>query len=245
MKTSKPPLRRRVAASRAGFTLIELLTVIAIIGILAGILIPVVGRVRESAYRTKCASNARSLAQACHIYSADHGDFPPTEGMFPDARGNPQQGNWLLRLDEMGYLDMSGPGVEKEDITYCPSAIRARNLPRTNQNTYGINFQASGGWLLGGTGTIGNARNTEVAQEPTQTAMIMDGSWDGSSYRTFVKSPGSLQPIDYVHPPARVDSDDLSSGVNVAFVDTHVRFMTRAEIDEKAIDDIFWRGVYP
>ena len=41
-----------------GFTLIELLTVIAIIGILNSILIPVVASVRESARRAVCAAVA-------------------------------------------------------------------------------------------------------------------------------------------------------------------------------------------
>lgn len=61
-----------------GFTLIELLTVIAIIGILAAILIPVVGRVRESARGSACASNMRQIGQAAHMYAADNnGKGPP------------------------------------------------------------------------------------------------------------------------------------------------------------------------
>lgn len=67
---------------RAGFTLIELLTVIAIIGILAAILIPTVGKVRESARRTVDASNLREIGKACLIWANDNNErFPPMKGI--------------------------------------------------------------------------------------------------------------------------------------------------------------------
>ena len=53
------------------FTLIELLTVIAIIGILAAIIIPVTGRVRASARSAKCAANLRQTAQALLLYASN------------------------------------------------------------------------------------------------------------------------------------------------------------------------------
>jgi prepilin-type N-terminal cleavage/methylation domain-containing protein/prepilin-type processing-associated H-X9-DG protein len=57
---------------RTGFTLTELLVVIAIIGILAAVLIPVVGRARESSRATVCLSNLRQLGVGCGLYTADH-----------------------------------------------------------------------------------------------------------------------------------------------------------------------------
>lgn len=54
---------------KKGFTLIELLTVIAIIGILAGIIIPTVGRVRDSAGKTKASNNLRQIANAYALYA--------------------------------------------------------------------------------------------------------------------------------------------------------------------------------
>lgn len=68
----------------SAFTLIELLTVIAIIGILAAIVIPTVGSVREKAQRAVDANNLREIAKAAMIYAADNNDRLPD----PDAAGN-------------------------------------------------------------------------------------------------------------------------------------------------------------
>jgi prepilin-type N-terminal cleavage/methylation domain-containing protein len=60
-----------------GFILIELLVVIAIIAILAAILFPVFGRVREKARQTACANSQKQIATAVLLYAQDHDDELP------------------------------------------------------------------------------------------------------------------------------------------------------------------------
>ncbi|MGE9294275.1 MAG: type II secretion system protein [Puniceicoccales bacterium] len=70
------PLPRNEKASKA-FALIELITVISIVLILAGILIPVVGIVREQSSRAIETSNLRQIGSMVLLYSHDHGDTLP------------------------------------------------------------------------------------------------------------------------------------------------------------------------
>jgi prepilin-type processing-associated H-X9-DG protein len=57
--------------------LIELLVVIAIIAILAGMLLPTLGRAKEDSVRIKCVSNVKQLGLAMQMYGDDNGALLP------------------------------------------------------------------------------------------------------------------------------------------------------------------------
>lgn len=75
LTVSLPPFTDR--GRRRAFTLVELLTVIAVIGILAAILIPVTSKVRASARRTGCASNLRQIGVGIQLYAEEHKNTLP------------------------------------------------------------------------------------------------------------------------------------------------------------------------
>lgn len=106
--------------SRSAFSLIELLVVISIIAILAGMILPAIGAVRESARATQCRNNLRQLGVGALSYTDDwdgqlpvHAiSTPPTSRYWFAAYGTIPD---LLTSMGLGYLKFKGT------ITDCPS----------------------------------------------------------------------------------------------------------------------------
>jgi prepilin-type N-terminal cleavage/methylation domain-containing protein len=83
-------VRRSRVRPRSGFSFVEMLVVIAIIVILATLLLPVVNNVRESANRSRCASNLREIGKAARAFAKDHQDAGTEQkgGRTIDNAGN-------------------------------------------------------------------------------------------------------------------------------------------------------------
>ncbi len=73
---------------RRGFSLVEALVVLAILGIVCGVLLPAVVKVRGSAARIQCCNNLKQVALAAHNYDATYGHFPSNPDVFYDQHGD-------------------------------------------------------------------------------------------------------------------------------------------------------------
>ncbi len=112
-----------------GFTLIELLLVIAIIAILASLLVPGLGRAKQTAKSAGCINNYRQLQLAWRLYADDHdGQLPPNQG-----GGGPDQGRTLAYPSWVGGSLADGDPSDNTDPKTMLSGIG--NIGKYTQNS--------------------------------------------------------------------------------------------------------------
>jgi prepilin-type N-terminal cleavage/methylation domain-containing protein/prepilin-type processing-associated H-X9-DG protein len=118
-----------------GFTLIELLTVIAIIGILAAIIIPTVGKVRDSAKKAQCVSNLKQIGMCIGLYLNEN------KNMMPYANA-PSNTGWDQFAAPLPLLATTTAGL-KRDVYDNPNTNHIFNCPadRNYFRTYTANGQ--------------------------------------------------------------------------------------------------------
>lgn len=102
---------------RKAFTLIELLVVISIIALLIAVLLPVLGSVKESARRSQCAVNTRSVAQGLYTLAVDN----DARYRLDSQRFNTAGDRRLTFFKSFDQVRNTFPGNGKYDRTHGPN----------------------------------------------------------------------------------------------------------------------------
>lgn len=231
-------VKRAMNGRVRAFTLIEILVVIGIIAVIAAILFPVFGRVRENARRTSCASNLKQIAIASKMYVQDYdGHF--FRNMVAVAPGDP------LVLP-YGWADAIQPYAKSTQILQCPS----EPYP-FNPNPAELKFKESGYTDYAFNNNL-IVKGEPIFSEPASTIMICEGTSftaeqpkDGNDAPLFPcaacegdssfagATPGIFQQLQSGPVAQHPYYEDVSrhfGGGSYAFADGHAKWLTPDKI---------------
>jgi len=199
--------------SSRGFTLVELLVVIVIIGVLAGLSVPVIGRAQATARTAQCASNMRQIVQGLLQWSANNETYLPC---FITSVGGSGGYYWYAEVSRNANtpggttLPYCGhnpllKGESASTVWICPANNPFQSKPATTKDcSYGINGKA-----------VPNAPNsTQVKMvnlsKPSRCVAITDWNLKSGNQNKITADSDMATPHN--------------KGLNIAYWDAHVEY---------------------
>ncbi len=203
---------------RRGFTLLELLIVVAIIAVLAGLLLAVLGSTKDKAQATQCVSNLRQLALANLAHVAEHGgQYVQAQERNNNVRWHGVRKNGKQPFDATQGLLAPYLGGERR-VKLCGTfrdALKGGQTFEASTGGYGYNAAYIGGtWR----DTYRAEFVTNVPQ-PTRTVMFAD---------TALPRANGIQEYAYAEPYQWVDRAGKLAGALAPSV--HFRHAGRANV---------------
>ena len=120
------------------FTLVELLVVVAVIGLLVALLLPMLGRAQQAARAAKCGNNLSQIYKAARLYSNSYGDLLPDlfVGLpYSDHATRYRNGHYARSTDTEGHtvasglwLIYTGGYAKSKDVFFCPNTPGRRRF---------------------------------------------------------------------------------------------------------------------
>src|SRR5437667_12708306 len=115
---NKMPFRPTQRLKKYAFTLIELLVVIAIIAILAGLLLPALGRAKLKATNAACLNNQKQLLLGFYLYADENSDKMIYSIPGPGQIDNPGGGFWPGPRNDKGVVQDLSSSMTRDTASH-------------------------------------------------------------------------------------------------------------------------------
>lgn len=229
------PVDRPRRVRRGGGTLIELLIVVAIIGLIMGILIPTVGGARRRTHEVICRSNLKQMQTMWLMY------IQQGNGRIPYTRYSSSGFNWLDALNSIQASDTVIWNTEQTSLYACPQ-IQADHGEDVTYTHNGYAYAINTWW--DNDGTTHDQRYNDQKQwsrivRPAEYAWFVDP-------QLYPKNPGygAAHRVPY----GSVGAPDWGLGANhgdgtsanVAYADGNVRSVNIQEVRSVTMSVYDW-----
>lgn len=182
-------------SKRRGFTLVELMVVIAIIGLLVGMLVPALGKARAMGRRTACAANLKQIGVLMRTYLGNRGDRFPYASFMPSVSSFPAQTEESIFIADVLLKGYGGSG----DVFQCPADQLGALRPSPNAGKSYFESEKSsyeyrvrlGGQMID--------RYANRIEQFTERVVPEDAIWIMRDYENFHGTGGSAGARRYLY----------------------------------------------